>query len=493
MIPYMEVQALSSGEIERIHSAMVSILSRTGFVVEHAQIREAYGSYGAQVDHQTERVWLSKAVISRFLTETEILDTSSIIPSDPSHPKGADSVDECYRPLCPGGRPGLSTRSEVSLELYLEPDTNQVAPFTKQTLGRYIKLARLLDNGIIVRLETLPVGEGRPTQPLEGRIFAWKHGAMESGGVQMTELCPYLLEMYQIRADALGMPTSEVFCASVYIISPLRFPSDVGDQIMYFHKHGLRVRIGNMFTMGGTGPVTLAGCLALNLAERVAIGILDRVLFGARQWVIFGEVAPQDMRTLTSAHGRPEVLLFNLAVIQLAQHYGVPAHTYGGYTDARLPSVEAGMQKVFTALPCILAGGCNLDAGKLGGSLCSPIQMIFDSDLISALRRTLRGFDVTHDTLAVDVMNEVGPGGSFLATEHTVRHMRSELWRPRIWTRDAYQAKEGEDIKSDTSHALDLWRELMGEPDSEPGVSEEVERQLWAVVDRAAQKLSGAR
>jgi trimethylamine--corrinoid protein Co-methyltransferase len=373
----------------------------------------------------------------------------------------------------------------VSFDLYLEPGTNQVTPFTEETLRGYIKLARLLDNGIIVRLETLPVGEGRPTQPLEARIFAWKYGAMESGGVQMTKLCPYLLEMYEIMADALGVSTSETFCGSVYIISPLRFPKDVGDQIIYFYKRGLRVRIGNMFTMGGTGPVTLAGCLALNLAERIAIGILDRVLFGIRQWVIFGEVAPLDMRTLTMPSGRPEVLLFNLAAIQLAQHYGVPAHTYGGYTDARLPSVEAGMQKVLTALPCILAGGCNLDAGKLGGSLCSPIQMIIDSDLIGALRRTLWGFEVDDDTLAVDVMDEVGPGGSFLATEHTVKHMRSEFWEPKVWASDAYQATVGEDIRSDVERALEHWHELMSQPDPEPGLSEETERRLQAVVDQA--------
>jgi trimethylamine--corrinoid protein Co-methyltransferase len=295
--------------------------------------------------------------------------------------------------------------------------------------------------------------------------------------------------MYEIKADALRVPTTEVFCGSVYIISPLRFPSDVGDQIMYFHERGLRVRIGNMFTMGGTGPVTLAGCLALNLAERIAIGILDRVLFGARQWVIFGEVAPLDMRTLTMPNGRPEVLLLNLAVIQLAQHYGVPAHTYGGYADARLPSAEAGMQKVFTALPCILAGGCNLDAGKLGGSLCSPIQMIIDSDLISALRHTLRGFEVDDGTLALDVIEKIGPGGSFLATEHTVKHMRSELWEPMVWTSDAYQATVGEDIKSDVERALERWRDLMSEPDLEPGISEETERRLQAVVDRAARDL----
>jgi trimethylamine--corrinoid protein Co-methyltransferase len=486
VIPYMTVKALDGDEIKKIHSAMVSILSRTGLAVEHAQIREAYASYGARVDHQAGRVWFPEAVITRFLDETEPTDTASTTPTDRVHPKGTTGVDECYRPLCPGQGPSLSTRSGVSFDLYLEPGTNQVMPFTEATLGGYIKLARVLDNGILVRLETLPVGEGRPTQPLEARIFAWKHGALESGGVQMTELCPYLLEMYEIKADALGVSTSEVFCGSVYIISPLRIPSDVGDQIMYFHERGLRVRIGNMFTMGGTGPVTLAGCLALNLAERVAIGILDRVLFGARQWVIFGEVAPLDMRTLTMPHGRPEVLLFNLATIQLAQHYGVPAHTYGGYTDARLPSVEAGMQKVFTALPCILAGGCNLDAGKLGGSLCSPIQMILDSELISALWRTLQGFDVTDETLALGVMDEVGPGGSFLATEHTVRHMRSELWHPNIWVSDAYQAHVGQDMKSDAERALEVWHSLMSESDPEPGISEETERRLQRVVDRAA-------
>jgi len=123
---------------------------------------------------------------------------------------------------------------------------------TEGTLAGYIKLARLLDSNILVRLETSPVGEGRLTQPLDGPVFAWKHGALESGGVQMTELRPYLLEMYEIEAYALGWPLPEVFCGSVNIISPLRVPSDVGDQITYFHKHGLRLHIGNMFTMSGT-------------------------------------------------------------------------------------------------------------------------------------------------------------------------------------------------------------------------------------------------
>ena len=484
MIPFLTIQALDRNEIERIHSAMVSILAHTGLSVEHESLREAYAAYGARVDHEAQRVWFPEDVIERFLGETEPVDE----PSDRSNADPFGSRD-CYRPLCPGdGRPSVSVRSGVTFSYYLEPGTRRPVSFTEETLAGYIKLARLLDNGIRVRLETMPVGKGRLTQPLEGRLFAWKHGAQEQGGIQMTELCPYLLEMVQIKADALGTSVPEAFCGSVYIISPLRLPRDVGDQILFFHARGLKVRIGNMFTMGGTGPVTLAGCLALNLAERIAIGILERVLYGDEQWVIYGEVAPLNMMNLAMLSARPEILLLNLAVIQLARHYRVPAHPYGGYTDARLPSVEAGMQKVMTALPCMLAGGCNIDAGKLSGSTCSPIQMILDSELISALRRILRGFDIDDDTLAVDLINEVGPGGTFMATQHTVRHMRTEFWQPSVWSEGTLQA-QAEDVKTDAERAFDRWHDLMSQPDPEPGIDEETERRLQAVINRAEREL----
>ena len=490
MYPTIKVQALRESEIAKIHAAMVAILSRTGLVVEHAAVREAYAGYGAEVDRETQRVRFPERVINRFLEETEPAAYPSGEPFGAGGPALSLGVAECYRPLCPNGNmPTLTVRSGVSLSAYLEPGTNRVTGFTEETLGGYIKLARLLDSDIVVRLETLPVGDGRVTQPLEGRIFAWKRGAWESGGVQMTELCPYLLDMYQIRAEALDRPLSEVFCGSVYVISPLRIPRDVCEQILFFHRHGLRVRIGNMITPGGSGPVTLAGSLALNLAERVAIGILERVLYGEKGWVIYGEIAPLDMKTLAMPSGRPEILLLNLAVIQLARHYGVPAHPFGGYTDARVPSTEAGMQKVMTALPCILAGGCNVDAGRLGGSTCSPIQMILDSELIRALRRVLRGFAVDDDTLAVDLIDEVGPGGSFLAAQHTVRYLRTELWQPGIWSPAWFQSQTGGDTRTDVERAFALWQDLMSRPDPEPGISEETERRLQAVVDSAARNL----
>ena len=106
MIPYIRVKTLDDDEIEKIHSAMVSILTRTGLAVEHPQIRQAFAEYGAQVDHESKRVRIPEEVINRFLDETEPLGTSATVPTAPSYPRGTDSVGECYRPLCPGGSPG---------------------------------------------------------------------------------------------------------------------------------------------------------------------------------------------------------------------------------------------------------------------------------------------------------------------------------------------------------------------------------------------------
>jgi len=483
MIPNMLIQALDENEIAKIHAAMVSILGNTGLLVEHEKIREKFASYGAQIDHNSKKVLFPENVINRFLSETE-----------PSHPPRDDAPwirRDCYKPLCPGGTPSMSTRSGISHGMYLEPGNNRTVQFTEKSLANYIQLARNLDNRIIIRIETLPVGEARVTQPLEARLFSWKHGAMEGGSIQVTELCPYLYEMYEIKADAAGKTLEDVFCGSVYIISPLRLPNDLCEQILYFHDRGLRVRVGNMFSIGGTGPVTLAGCLALGLAECIGVGILNRILYGDNFWIFYGEMAPLDMRTMVMQLGRPEMLLLNLAVIQLAKHYGVPAHPLGGTTDAMRPSYQAGMQKLMSALPCILAGGCNFDAGRLGiDSLYSPIQMILDAEVISSIRRMLTGFEVNADTLAVDVIDEVGAGGLFMSTMHTVKHMRAELWQSKIWSGETIQSWEAAGGKIDIERAMDRWHDLMGKDEQEVFISTDTERRLQSVIDRATQNLS---
>ena len=149
------------------------------------------------------------------------------------------------------------------------------------------------------------------------------------------------------------------------------------------------------------------------------------------------------------------------------------------------------MQKVLSAMPCILAGGGNIGAGLLSiDELFSPIQMILDNELAGALRRVVRGFGVNADTLATDVIDQVGPGGFFTASEHSAAHFRNELWEPEIWSRESLQTWLRGERKIDADIALDIWHDHMSKPDFAPGISEDTERRLTDVIKRARRAIA---
>jgi trimethylamine---corrinoid protein Co-methyltransferase len=459
------LQVLSQGEIEKLHSGMLRILENTGVAIENAALREQLRSYGGVVDEGRQRVRFPAAVVEQFLRTIERVDYDNV-------------------------QPRVSAEVGVYQGMYLVPGSNEFVHFDADAVAKYVKLARLLAGVSGVHVLNYPPAAGRITEPLECRIFAWKHGAEDAGSIQATQLCPYILEMYKVRASAEGKSLNEVFRGGVFMVSPLRLPASEADQLMFFFDHGLRVYISNMLTLGGSAPITLAGALALNLAEQVVIGIINLVLYGDRHWAIGCMIAPIDMRTAMQPYGRPEMLLANLANMQIAQHYGVPAGVHSGLTDAKVPSAEAGMQKLLTALPCALAGGANIEPGLLSiDEVFSPIQMILDAELASAVQHVLRDYVIDEETMAIDLIDSVGPGGLFTEQEHTAKHYRHEQWQPRIWSREMLQSWLRSGCKTDVDRALEVWHEMMAKPDFEPAVSQELERGLREVVRSAEARL----
>ncbi|HNT33940.1 MAG TPA: trimethylamine methyltransferase family protein [bacterium] len=466
MIPLMKLEVLDLQEMQQIHSAALRILTRTGVQVEHEGLCEKLSDFGASLYRGDQRVRFPESLVERFLAESTAFDYTSV-------------------------RPSVTGQAGVYQGLYLEPESNSLVHFTEKTLADYVKLARLLDNVTGIHILNYPVAAGSPTEPLELLVFAWKYGADVSGSIQQTFLCPYLFEMYSIQAETTGKSLEEVFRGGVFLISPLRFPAHEAEQLMYFHDKGLRVWMANMITAGGTGPVTLAGCVALNIAEAIFMGIVNRTLFGDREWRLDCNIAPIDMRTMIQPYGRPEMLLANLATLQMARYYRVAGGGHCGLTDAKIPSQEAGSQKLLTALPCVLAGGGNIEPGLLSiDEVFSPIQMIIDAEVVGAIRRVLAGFEVTEETLAVDVINAIGPGGFFTATEHTVAHFRKEQWEPSVWSREMVQTWLSQGGKTDVDRALNIWKDIMTKPDLEPGITPETEHRLRSVIEQAKRGIS---
>ena len=201
-----------------------------------------------------------------------------------------------------------------------------------------------------------------------------------------------------------------------------------------------------------------------------------------------------DMRTTIRPFGRPEMAIANVMTAQLARRYGASFSGHAGLSDAKLPSAEAGAQKALTAIPTLIAGGSLwMDAGLLSiDEVYSPVQMILDNELLSALKRFVHEFHVDEETIGLQTILEAGPGGHFLDKLHTVHHFRDEHWNPDIWSRHMLRPWMEAGCRLDADKARDVALQIQSavvQGDEEPVLSETLERSVLHVIDQARKTL----
>ena len=126
------------------------------------------------------------------------------------------------------------------------------------------------------------------------------------------------------------------FQGTVYLLSPLHLAAHEADQLLFFHSRGLRVNLGNMITMGGSGPVTLAGALVWRWPNGSPSASFITFFMGIGPGAWAAE-RPHGHAQYDPALRPAELLLSNLATMQLARHYGVSGHAHGGLSDAKPP------------------------------------------------------------------------------------------------------------------------------------------------------------
>jgi trimethylamine--corrinoid protein Co-methyltransferase len=258
-------------------------------------------------------------------------------------------------------------------------------------------------------------------------------------------------------------------------------------QYFYFFRRGLQVHLGDQYAMGATSPVTMAGSAALSLAEQLAVGIMQRAFFGGTSFGLGSSISPLDMRTMIYPYGRPEMAYTNMVMAQMARFYQLPFGGHAGLSDAKMPSCEAGAQKALTAIPTLLAGGhVHMDAGLLSiDEVFSPIQMILDNDFCGSLKHLCQEFGAGEEELALDLIAEVGPGGNFMATEHTARHFRGEHWEPRVWSRQMLSSWRESGRRLDVDYASEVYHGMLPALEAKPRLSDEEERDIRALIERA--------
>jgi trimethylamine:corrinoid methyltransferase-like protein len=328
-------------------------------------------------------------------------------------------------------------------------------------------------------------------EPLYERYYCWKYGASEGSSIYLDEICPYLYELYQIRADSQGVPIQDVFEGTVYLIPPMKVGRHEAYQVQYFKERGLRVGIGDMYALGGTAPVTYAAAVTLNWAENLALRILDWAWFGIKRLHLSTSIGAMDMKTMIYPFGRPAMGIATVISAHIARHFGASFSGHGGLSDSKLPSVESGAQKALTALPTLMAGGSFwMDAGLLStDEVYSPIQMVLDNEFLSALKQFTRSFEISEESIGLETIFEAGPGGGFLDKVHTVRYFRSELWQPEIWSRTMLAPWQEASSKLDVDLAREIALDVYRRAGDYRGLNAETAHDILTLIETANRDL----
>ena len=222
--------------------------------------------------------------------------------------------------------------------------------------------------------------------------------------------------------------------------TPLVYTEEVCSRLLTAVRKGIPFLIVSGAMAGGTAPVTLAGTLAVQNAEILA-GVTLAQLVRPGAPLIYGTFSGgMDMQTGSFVMGGAELALMQAATSQLCDFYRIPfGYGSGGWTDAREPNIQAGLEKACTLLSTALSGVeviHSAHGGMLGGAeVADYVQVMIDDELCNMVNRYLQGIEVNTETLALDLIKKVGPGGQFLDEEHTARFIRKDHFLPRLLER----------------------------------------------------------
>jgi trimethylamine--corrinoid protein Co-methyltransferase len=218
--------------------------------------------------------------------------------------------------------------------------------------------------------------------------------------------------------------------------TPLKHSETATGKLLYMAEQSLPIVHSPAPMMGGTAPVTLAGGLALGNAETLSSLVMHQLKHPGAPFVYGSGLHHMDMKTTISVYGAPEFQLARVAVAEMGRYYGLPTWGYAGHSDSCVMDEQAAADAAFSVLVALLAGS-NLvhDVGYLeAGLTTSPEMIVFTAEMISMMRCFVGGVSLAAEALALEVIQQVGPGGDFLMQKHTLRHFR-ELWQPVLFDR----------------------------------------------------------
>ena len=465
---------LAKDDLGRIHEAALRELERIGVKVGTAKGRQVLREAGATVDESTQVARIPAAAVE------ESLDRASkhIVLAGRSPNQDAD-LDREHVHICNDGNGPLAIDFETGVRRLSTADD----------LANSALVSNALDNLHVfwpmVTSQDVPAAIRTYVDLKVSFMHTDKH--VQFATAVTPENARRLVAMAATVAGGEKALRERPIISSVHTsIAPLQHDSGNMDTAFVFGQAGVPVAIFTMPGPGTSGPVTRAGSLVVAAMEFLS-GLTMCQLANPGCPVIWGTgIAPLDMKTTTRAGGSPEHGLTGAAVTQLAHAYGIPSLCGGFDATASVPGTQATLEQFASGLSLVL-GGADLicGTGLLEDARTLWLEQLFiDDEMVNMIRRIAEGIVVDERHLALDIIERVGIGGMFLGQKHTMEHLRTEHFLPKLVDRRSYDLWVAGGRKSMEDRARDRVREALARPPPNP-LPADVIQKLDGIIDAA--------
>jgi trimethylamine--corrinoid protein Co-methyltransferase len=478
------LQVLTEDEIEAIYYSALRVLAETGVrVYEEEGVELAY-SHGAIVEDTTEKSSLVKIPSWMVDKARSTLPERVVVTGPPDKDGERKHVMDLYKNQIYYG-----TGSDTPFTL--DPYTGERRRATYKDVKNFAKLAQALPN--IDFFMSLGITQDTAV----GTYDRWQYLAMLEGTNKPINITAVdieglkdQLEMAYIRLGGKEeWKKAPAFSLYIEPVSPLSHSEEVVQKLLFCCDNDIPFVYTPCPLAGATAPCTLAGTAVQALTESLFGIVLSQLRKPGSQVIIGGLMSNMDMKTSVYCYGSPEMALLSAAYTDITKWLRVPEYETAGCSDTKIFDEQALMEATFNITTAGLIGGNMIhDVGYIEQGLTSCPEMLVASDeIIDRTKRILRGIPVTDESMALGVMDEVGPGGHYLAHDHTYDRFKTEIWRPKLSDRKDFNdwTKAGSKTYQERVHERMI--ELL-EAEVEPLLEEDMYKELRQICELADER-----
>ncbi len=407
-----QLRVINDEQIAQIHNATLDVLEQTGVKLTHPKALEILDGGGARIKGDRVRfpAWMVQEAIRkappRLVLSKRTGERTVFLERNKSFfGPSLDCID------------------------YLEPETHERIRFTSQHVKTTASLCDALPN--FTWCMTIGMADDMPANIADRVIARYTMQYCEKPYVFCCKDTNSVKDIYEMAMLVCG--GKECFDQAPYIvhysepISPLSYYDPAVDKIIFCAERNIPLINFPAPQACGSAPATFAGTIIQASAESLSGLVLHQLVNPGASFIYGAFTTIMDMRTSIFSYGAIELSLMTSALAQMAQYYELPFFGTAGATDAKFCDAQAGAEATWQILSAATIGsGLVHDCSSWmdHGSLVSPEFMILANEIVDAIQHFMRGVPVTKETMAIDLIDKVGPGGHYLQEDHTMDHFR---------------------------------------------------------------------